>query len=307
VIEEEDLDADWNCRYPEHCLADYLTFLSLANDYAEPIPQEELDREIWDVENGNVEVIHDPIPEPDLRDTILTIMNIGFLSEGINERVLHVTTIRKDETPEYYERELLFEDPYVGKFKGILLTPKGQGPFPAVIAIHGHRDQAYIYRDRYHGNEYPVHGYMILMLTMRAMGIDLCEHMASELFLLNGFTLMGMRIYETLLGLKYLRYLPNVGDERIGLIGHSGGSSTSNLTIRIEQGFKAYVSDLTIDYCEWGTVIEPYHCETIPRLYPYSLLINDFQTSSVPIKKVPYAYTNGMEEIFQFFDEHLKD
>jgi len=306
VIEKEDLGADWNCSLSESCIDDYQRFLILAGEYSDPISPEELTWRISNVENGNCAVLTDPISKDALKDAVSDILNIRFLLEGINERLLIVTTIREDETTDYYEKEFLFEDPYVGTFKGILLIPKGQGPFPGIVAIHGHRDNAAIYRDRFHGKEYPSHEYAILMLTMRAMGIDLFEHYVSRQFLLNGFTLIGMRTYESLLGLKYLRYLSNTIDERIGLIGHSGGSSTSNLTIRVEDGFAAYVSDLSIDYCEWGTLWEPYHCETVPELYPYHLLINDFETAATPVKEVPYGYTNGMDEIFDFFDEHLK-
>lgn len=146
------------------------------------------------------------------------------------------------------------------------------------------------------------------MLTMRAMGSGLealVEHAVSRELLLDGFTRMGLRVYETFLGLKYLRYLPAVASERIGLIGHSGGSSTGNLTVRLDPGVSAYVSDHTVDYAEWVPFFRVYHCETVPELYPYSLLINDFETGSVPVKTVPYGYTGRMGEIFDFFDRHL--
>ena len=163
-----------------------------------------------------------------------------------------------------------------------------------------------IYRDKMHGGEYPSHGYAILMLTMRAMSIDTHEHRISRELLTDGFALMGLRVYETLVGFKYLRTRAFVDPFRIGLIGHSGGSSTGNMTIRIERRFTAFVSDHNVDYSEWGNLWDMYHCETIPRIYPYHLLINDFSTSPIPIKAVPYGYANGMGEIFDFFDAHLK-
>ena len=92
---------------------------------------------------------------------------------------------------------------------------------------------------------------------------------------------------------------------RIGLIGHSGGSSTGNLTVRLGAGFAAYVSDYHVEYAEWVADFEVIHCETVPALYPYAALINDFATSATPVLTVPYGYTDGVEPIFGFFDQHL--
>jgi hypothetical protein len=65
----------------------------------------------------------------------------------------------------------------------------------------------------------------------------------------DGFNLMGMRDYEALIGLKYLTCNPAV--KRIGLIGHSGGSSTGNLVVRVTPyPVGAYVSDYQIDYAK---------------------------------------------------------
>jgi hypothetical protein len=306
VIEHTDLGGAWDCQLSAACVDDYYSFLTFAAPWAEPISDGALIHQIGAIEDGLVQPFTDPLPAEELRTAIATALNISFLLDGINQRLLEVTVIGEWETDQYVEKHLLFTDPFVGTFEGIYLTPKGEGPFPAVIAIHGHRARASLYRDFWHGRDYPSHGLAILMLTMRVMAIDYNEHFVSRALLLNGFALMGLRVYEALLGFKYLNYRPEIAHDRIGLIGHSGGSSTSNLTVRLEPGFAAYVSDLQIDYSEWGNLWEPYHCETIPKVFPYHLLINDFTTSSVPVKTVPYNYTNGMKEIFDFFDLWLK-
>jgi hypothetical protein len=305
VIETEDLGAEWDCRHAISCIWDYEKFIDKAADFARPITPEELTQSIADVENGLVGPATDPLPADELRAAIGRALGIDFLLPGVDQRPLAVTRIANFDEADYHEEDLLFTDPYVGQFFGIMLTPHGEGPFPTVLAVHGHRDSAQRYRDLFHGSEYPGRGLAILMLTMRAMFIDGFEHHISRDLLLNGFALIGMRTYESQLGFKYLRWRDDVVHDRIGLIGHSGGSSTSNLTVRLDPRFAAYVSDLQIDYCEWGTLWEPWHCETVPALYPYHLLINDFSTAAVPVKTVPYGYTNGMEEIFDFFDEWL--
>lgn len=129
------------------------------------------------------------------------------------------------------------------------------------------------------------------MLTLRVMGVGLAvlvEHNVALRLLAEGFALMGLRVYESLLGPKFLRHWPGIAPERIGLIGHSGGSSTSNLTVRQGTGFRAYVSDRAVDCAEWIPLLRMYHCETVPALYPYAALINNLSTCTVPALKVPY-------------------
>ena len=56
--------------------------------------------------------------------------------------------------------------------------------------------------------------------------------------------MMAVRIYEVLLLHKLLRCRPDIDTERLGLIGHSGGSAVGNLAIRVApEIFDAYVSD----------------------------------------------------------------
>ncbi|HEY3355357.1 MAG TPA: hypothetical protein VGQ83_19060 [Polyangia bacterium] len=305
VTEQEQPGADWSCGAPESCRADYDAFPGRAAAYARPIDETELNAQLWDMLVGNAPEYTAPLAPAALRDALLDAMNARFLIDGLDARPLLVGVTARAETADAFELTLLFDDPWVGRFKGILLLPKGAGPFPGLVAIHGHGDQAAIYRDDYHGREWPGRGYAILMLTMRVMGIDLDEHEVTHDLLRQGFDLMALRMYESLLGLKYLRWHPAVDPARVGLIGHSGGSSTGNLTVRVDLGVPAFVSDNTVDWFQ-SSVTELYHCETAPGLYPFHLLVNDFTTSTVPVKSVPYGYTNGMDEIFTFMDQHLQ-
>lgn len=61
----------------------------------------------------------------------------------------------------------------------------------------------------------------------RAMVCSRRENDLSIELLKNGLTLMGIRVYETLLMEKYLQHLAVVDSRRIGLLGHSGGNSVA--------------------------------------------------------------------------------
>jgi hypothetical protein len=232
------------------------------------------------------------------------------------ERPLEVRSSESD-AGATVERTLTLTDPFVGDLHAILLLPKGAGPFPAVIALHGHGDRAEVYRDEHHGRDYPAHGLALLMLTFRGMNIDVYEHQATQTLMANGLHLMGMRVYEALLGLQYLRSLPEIDPQRIGLIGHSGGSSTGNLVVRLEPAFQAYVSDHQVDYLS-SDPDEAYHCETVPGLYPLHNLVNDLATAPMPVLVVRYSHgrrhplklfgrdQREADEILAFFEAHLK-
>jgi len=311
ITQQTSIGAQWDCLSPPFCLADYDKFPQLASTYRKPISEIQLWSQILDIAFGGVRQQN----PSDLRSALLDGLNIRFLIEGWGSRNTQVTTISDDllldaTGSQYRQRELLFSDPYVGTFKGILLTPPAQigssANYPIVLALHGHGETAEIYRDTYFATDYPKHGLGILILTFRAMDPWLGEHIPWEHLILNGFNLMGLRVYEALIGLKYLACSPEA--RHVGLIGHSGGSSTGNLVVRIApELLRAYVSDYQIDYAKLDAP-EPYHCETIPKIYPYHVAINNFATveaQGVTVYSVPYGYTGLSQNILAFFAKTL--
>jgi len=141
VLERENLGGQYEDD-PGADVDDYLDFIQQAAEYADPISQDEIWQQMNEIDAGNIDLVGEQLSAEDLRDTIAETLNIEFLLNGINKRLLVVTTIAIDETDAYVQRHLLFEDPWVGVFEGYLLTPKGDGPFPGVVAIHGHFDDA---------------------------------------------------------------------------------------------------------------------------------------------------------------------
>jgi hypothetical protein len=313
----------WSCAYPPLCAGDYNSFPDRARKYRQPITDAQLTNQLNAMRAEQVKILTET-PATGLRSALLDALNMRFLVDGLPLIPTKVTLIRDQVYPYpnstqglYRERQLLFSDPYIGTFKGILLTPAASAggtlaPYPVVLALHGHAETAEKYRDLYFAREYPKTGIGILVITSRVMDPWLGEHSVSKKLLLNGFTLMGLHAYEGLIALKYLACHPEVKPGKLGLIGHSGGSSAGNLLVRIApERVAAYVSDFTIDYSMLD-IPEPYHCETIPRVYPYHRLINDFRTSTVPVLPVGYEYkrpdgTSATSDIITFFESRLKN
>lgn len=303
-------DVNFSERYAENPaddIEDYQQFIENNYEHSEPISSEELQKQfdeaqkfIWEHPEGMF--------SEDLRETIIDSLNIGFLLDGIDNRLLRVTTTDIREYESYTEKELIFKDPEVGDFSVLLLIPKtGNAPYPAVVGIHGHGDNKEIFKADFYGEDLVEEGYVVIMLSLRAMacGEGSSEEAISEQLLLNGFHLMGLRIYEANLLIRYLKSKDFVDNERIGIMGHSGGSDTSNLVSRVSSDIKAGVYDMDtsmLDFCGH------FHCETSAPLAYYVPQINDRSTLEIPYQVFEYGYHWGgdREEVLGFFNNNLK-
>lgn len=239
-----------------------------------------------------------PMPKPrklssaDLGRRVRQVLGIDFLLAGLEARPLTVSELDRRSGPGFVERRLLFDDPEVGSFEGLLLLPAAAGPHAAVIGLHGHRDDAETFAEDYLGRKLAGLGFVVLMPTFRLHDCSRAESKIAIELLKNGFTLMGFRVYETLLLANYLAHLEGVDAKRIGLIGHSGGSSVANLAVRVSDVFAAKVTDYQVDYrnrCRRDRV----HCETLPALVPLSAQIASEHDLGIPYLKVPYKFQDA--------------
>ena len=306
VTEQHDEAASWSCADdPESCDEDYFDFADLAEAWAQPISQASLEAQLDAIEAGEVEVCSDGVSESELPGRIRGALNMSFLLDGLDARELDVTVIAELDEVGYTERHLLLDDPWVGSFFAIMLLPDGAAdqPVPGVAALHGHGQQAGSIYESMYGESYPGHGYAVISTTFRVMGGDASEDEMTRALLLQGFSLEALRIYESLLALKYLRWHPGVDAERLGVVGHSGSSIAWNLAIRLDHPAQALVSDLTGSYYDiWdGYVLD----DTLPELYPYHPAINDLQAASTPVLEVSYSYVDEFDEIVEFLNEQL--
>jgi hypothetical protein len=149
------------------------------------------------------------------------------------------------------------------------------------------------------------------MPQFRAMECFGAEDQISRALISGGFNLMAMRVYEAILMQKYLRSLERVDSRRIGILSHSGGSSTANLVVHLTGGIAAQVTDYYVDWrdrCIPPPANLPVHCETVPGLFPLNTTFPDDRSAPLPRLSIPYA-ENGFAEdadaIFAFFAEHL--
>lgn len=294
------------CDDLRRCWEDYLRLPDLANQGLPPPPLSD------DALEKRIRAARTSLPshsglmdESELRRKIVDGLKIDFLLEGLEKRPLRVQVLAERSGPGYWEKELLLTDPFVGSVPGILLLPEGPGEHPAILALHGHGGSAVTYRDEYGGALPARLGTVVFMPSFRVMGADEDEDRLSRFLQKNHLTLMSLRVYESLLGIKLLKSMPIVSKDRIGMIGHSGGAVIGNLVVRLSPDLKAYATDSTSSYLgvhqgKW--LLDDF----LPDIFPVHKQINDFASSTTPIRMVPYEQATDPKTLFDFFDTHLK-
>jgi len=235
-------------------------------------------------------------------------MNNKFLLDGKNDRSLKITTISYEKTNSIYNsKEFIFEDPFVGEFKAMYLTPKTLDQHAAIIQIHGHGETPKAHIKNFGLEAYVKEGYSVLIPGLRATYGGEAEDKVSRLMLSSGLTFIGIQNYEIELAKKLLQYLPKVDNKNIFAVGHSGGSVILNTLIWTSKGIKAVVTDNASDYHTYGNgegKIE-FTQSLVPPLCSYYQQINDFNHAPIPVKKVDYGYPNGIhKDVLSFLKSH---
>jgi len=294
------------------CAADYIALESRAAPWAAPISESELWAQLLDLRYGRTFVETQSIEGQELGARLVEAANLGFLLEQLEYGALEVTELEEEGDAPGIQRSFIVEDPYVGQFRGVSLKPAGDGPFPTLIIAHGHEQSDQRWIDQYDGGDLVELGYAVIVPTLRVNGSAQVETDVTLHLLRGGFTMMALRVYETLLATRYAAALPHVDPCRIALIGHSGGSVASNITARISGGFAAYVSDLQSVYYQEAPG-DLFIDETSPALHALHLQINDFATSELPTLEVGYGYEtetaptlSEWPRIYEFLDSHLR-
>ena len=131
------------------------------------------------------------------------------------------------------------------KVSGILTEPKGQGPFPGVVLVHGYFDpaqyQSGVATERY--------AHLLAQNGFVAFAPDLRGYGSSE----HGINLyMSGYIVDVLNAGAALKKLPNVDARHVGLWGHSMGAGLAARAMVVSDMYQAIVlyAPLSSDYTE---------------------------------------------------------
>ncbi len=182
-------------------------------------------------------------------------VSMGWLMDSLPARDLNVFVLDEVERTTasgvpFRQLSLVLRDRFAGDVPAVLLLPEGPGPFPGVVVLPGHAEDAEFHIDNRYGARFPERGMALLAVSFRAyqQGDTVQgphpDSEAAQRFLCQGMNLMTMRAYEAALGLRALRAHDLVSADRVGVLGHSGGSSAAHLLLwRPEIDVQAWVLD----------------------------------------------------------------
>lgn len=183
--------------------------------------------------------------------------------------ILHPQVLASHEFDNYTRETVQFQSRQNMTVFGYLLLPKAfSSPGPAMLCLAGHGrgvddivgiEEDGGMRTAYGGyqNDFALqcveHGYAVLAIEQfgfghrrdnaarqRGAGNSSCQPSAGAAFLL-GQTMVGWRVYDAMRALDYLATRPEIDSQRIGIMGISGGGTTTFFAVALDTRFKAAV------------------------------------------------------------------
>lgn len=159
------------------------------------------------------------------------------------------------------------------RVSGNLFVPDGEGPFPAVLNLHGHWAEGKVAKAvQARGHILAKHGFVVLSVDAAGAGErgggEGWSHyhgaMAGGSILLTGDTLMGWQVRDNMRGLDVLTSLKYVDAERIGVTGASGGGNQTMWLAALDERVRTAVLVVSVGSFEAYVTRCNCVCETLP-------------------------------------------
>lgn len=284
------------------CGEDYWDFPGRADSWQRPVSAADL----LERARGLADEPTEPLgadPEA-LASGIVDAWGVDFLLAEV-DGFTREASVTEDWDHGYRRLQVVIHDPWVGAFYMAIHLPKRRGPFPAILAMHGHGTEAVDWPDVYHGLDYVAEGYALAAVNHRMMYANDAESDVGCMLLENGFSLLGLHAYETFVAMRFLKALPEVDESRVALFGHSAGSNKTNQFVRMSRGFKVAVTDLKTDVVTDHTESLQCHEAWVPDLRRWQDNINDFSAAPIPMLYQEYGFPDGSRPVLEFLAQNL--
>ena len=141
----------------------------------------------------------------------------------------------------YLTTEADYEVPLI-----VTAPAEADGPLPAVICLHGTGQSKEGLLAEY-GETLARRGYLVAAPDIRTFGEREDDYVfRAEVEILEGRSLWGLMIWDTLRIADYLRTRPDVDPDRLGIVGHSLGGHTAQAVGSLDGGVAATVASCGI-------------------------------------------------------------
>ncbi len=188
--------------------------------------------------------------QKNLRDRLFDLMKMGDLrSAQIDLRPRAISETPKDG---YLFREIEINATPGRQIKIVLTLPaEGQGPFPAVVCIHGHGADRHAVYDP--SSIYRGFAAALAQRGVVTIAADVGQHQVYE----SGRTLMGERLWDLMRCVDFLQTLPEVDKNRIGCAGLSLGGEMAmwlaamdpRIAATVSSGFLTIMDQMEVNHC----------------------------------------------------------
>jgi Prolyl oligopeptidase family len=170
-----------------------------------------------------------------------------------------------------YIVETVTLETYPGFFlNGNVYRPKGNGPFPGILAAHGHFEFGRLNNDSVDTEpgrciNFTKQGYVVFIYDM--VGYNDTRQVThffagDQISALYGINLLGLQIRNSIRALDYLLSRPEVDSTRIGITGASGGATQNFMLTAVDDRFRvAAPVNMISDNMQGGDL-----CENAPGL-----------------------------------------
>lgn len=155
-----------------------------------------------------------------------------------------------------------------------LFVPEGEGPFPAVVGMHGHWPEGKLAeRVQAVGHTLAKNGYVCISIDAFGAGERTTTHGEFEYHganlgasLLNiGESLLGIQVADNMRTVDLLLSLPYVDPERIGATGASGGGNQTMWLAAMDERVKAAMPVVSVGTFESAVMGSNCVCEMLPN------------------------------------------
>lgn len=159
-----------------------------------------------------------------------------------------------------------------------LYVPDGDGPFPAVLNLHGHsREGRRLCYIQARGHSFAKNGYVCLSPDTWGMG-ERCsiqnefEYHGSTLggaLILLGEAFLGALLVDNMRSVDLLSSLPFVDKDRLGVTGESGGGNQTMWVGAMDERLKAVMPVVSVGSFESYIMRSNCYCEVLPGAFQY--------------------------------------